>query len=259
MNRIVAYLCFTFLFFASNVEAQVSDDFIVAKYLSGSCFIGEKISEEDGFIKMVIETGDTIGFYRDAPRDLIDSKNSIVLENGKFFRTKGYLLAVNYQFGFSSSNSDLIASHLEVMFAKRLNRRLNLGGSLGIEANEISLGGVPQLKAFFSVGGYGRYYLMRRKNKRLFTYGRFGYGALEEELNSEVETDDRGGITGSYGLGIDFAGKNDGRLQVSVGQYFQKASGTEFFLDNNNNEVSTKYDVMINRFVVKVGWEWSIW
>lgn len=235
--------------------AQWSQDLVLAKYRDGSTYIGEKISESDGIINIRIITRDTIQIDRRFAKKVFDSNNAIIFSNGKYFETKG--LFFDFSIGFNLfSEAQGVSSHLDFILGYRLRPGLDVGIGLGSEFNEAKAAGFTFDTQFSSTFLYARYFV--NKNRcRVFPFGRIGYGAAAEEQQEGIPNEYNGGIHIMYGLGLDFAAKKSARFQLHFGHYLQKTNGREFFLDNLGNEVETNFDLMLSRFIIKFGVEFS--
>jgi len=56
-------------------------------------------------------------------------------------------------------------------------------------------------------------------------------------------------------MGITFSSGNENRFFMQLSHYMQGTKGEEFFLDPLGNEVKTNYDILINRLIFKLGWD----
>lgn len=230
--------------------AQTDSDWAIATYRNGSIYLGQKLSEKDGLMKLRIPTGDTISVNRFTGAKIYDSNNAVVFSDGKYFLTDGYFWSTN--FGFSINRGE--TAHLDILFGQRVNPKLDIAIGLGSEFNESSVGGFSFDTQVVTLFGYGRYFITSLK-PRLFAFGKLGYGFAAEETQANIPREHVGGINAKYGVGVQFASRNKSKFQITLGHYFQKTSGQEFFLDLIGNEIETEFDILIKRLVVSFGWD----
>lgn len=239
-----------------NLDAQDEEKvYTVAKLHDGSVYIGKKLSEEDGIIKMKLSSGDTVNFARILGKDILDEQSAILLPNGKYHRTTGRFFS--FQFGFHSnftSEEAAVSTHVEYSYLWRLRPNMSLGPSIGFEFNESQVAGFTFNTTFLSLGVNGRYYINSDK-RRIYTFGRIAYGFPGEEEVENAQREHSGGFNFIGGLGVQFPYKKKASFHLNIGQYFQKTSGSEFFLDNLGNEINTEFDIFIKQLVIKVAWD----
>jgi len=248
MNKI--YLLLLSLFFYNNAIAQSDSEWVIAAYKTGAKYIGEKMAEKDGMVSLRIHTGDTITVNKYMTDVYLASHNALVFSDGKYFETKGRFWSTN--FGFDLSERPTI--HSDLMYGEQLNSKIGIALGLGSEFNEASVAGFEFDTQFISLFAYGRYSLFHKKT-RLFAFGRAGYGFSTDAAESESQRDHKGGLNMKYGFTLQFASRNSSKFQLSIGHYLQKASGRESFLDLIGNELDTEYDIMINRLMFTIGWD----
>lgn len=236
-----------------TLYTQKSDDFLIAKLHDKSRFFGEKIDENDGVIRLRIITKDTIHIDRRLTKNVYEEGNAVVFSDGKYFETKGYF----WTFAFGNNiASEYVSSHMEFLFAYRVTPRFSLGLGTGFEFNEVEAAGFEFDTQYSSIFGYGRFNITEGK-RRFFSFARLGSGFSAEENVQGIRNEQEGGINGMYGFGYYSASRSKSRFQIILGQYFQQASGREFFLDNLGNQIETKYDLLISRLILKFGWEFG--
>lgn len=242
-------LLFTLQCFVSAI-AQTNTDWAIATYRNGSIYLGQKVSEKDGLIRLRLPTEDTITVNRYTGATIYDSNNAVVFSDGKYFLTHGFFWSTN--FGFSINRGE--TAHLDLLFGKHVTQKLDIAFGLGSEFNEARAAGFSFDTQVFSLYGYGRYFITSSK-PRIFAYGKLGYGFASEETPDGVPREHIGGFNAKYGIGVQFASRNKSKFQLTFGHYFQKVSGQEFFLDFIGNEIETEFDILIQRLVVSFGWD----
>ncbi len=242
-----------------KVECQVDSELAIAKYKNGIFYVGEKIDEKEDVITLKINTSDTIHIDRNMISRYYDSKNALVYPNGKYMQTQGGFWDLSFGFnalGILDSVDQRVSSHLEVIYGKRLNDKMNIGISVGFEFNEARVAGFQFDTQFVSLSAYGRYYL-NKSSRRLFLFSRIGIGFPSEENEDGITVEHSSGFNSLNGLGIHFASRKRSTFQIILGYYTQKTHGREFFLDNIGNEIQANFDILIKRLMFKFGWEFG--
>ncbi len=249
-------LGFFFLFIVvgySSSLAQAEEGYMLAKLYDGSIFYGNKVDEDDDVIKMRLSTRDTIHVDRRLAKHIYDENNAIVFTDGKYFETKGFF----WTFSMGTNVlTDQVSSHIEFLFAQRISENFALGGGTGFEFNETSAAGFNFDTQFSTFFAYGRYNILDGK-RRFFAWGRIGQGFSSEENIEGIRNEQEGGINAMYGVGLHFSSRSKSKFQLMLGQYFQKTSGREFFIDALGNEIQTDYKLLIKRLILKFGWEFG--
>ncbi len=258
MNRILlSFLC---LFFTGILSGQKNSDRILVYMRDGAAYVGDLLGKDDsGMTILKTIEGDTAYFFRASAKRYYDADNAIIFDNRKFFKTSGTFMHTALSFntiGVFDKDDRRFSGHLEFIFGKRLKPYFNIGGGMGVEANEARVAGFTFNAQFLSFFGYGRLYLTRSK-PRLFVFGRLGYGLPSVELEEGMERQHFGGINTQYGGGFHFASRKRRKFLLSFGHYMQKTKGEESFFDHLGNEVHTKYDILINRLLIKLGVEFK--
>ena len=253
MLKLILSFFFSCLFIASY--AQRSEDLVLAKYRDGSIYIGEKLHEADDVITIRLITRDTIHIDRRFAKKVFDANNAIIFSNGKYFETQGFLFSLSLGFN-PGAEIQGVSSHFDFIFGYRVSPNFDIGIGLGSEFNEANAAGFTFDTQFSSTFLYGRYFLNNNRC-RVFPFARIGYGAASETQEEGIPNEYNGGIHAMYGVGLHFAGKKNARFQLQFGHYLQKTNGREFFLDNLGNEVETYFDLLLSRFIIKFGIEFS--
>lgn len=248
MRKYILFFCLLQCFVSAI--AQTNSDWAIASYKNGSIYLGQKLSERDGLIKLRLPTSDTITVNRFTGATIYDSNNAVVFSDGKFFLTKGYFWSTN--FGFSVNRGE--TAHLDLLFGQHINPKLDLAIGFGSEFNESRVAGFSFDSQVITLFGYGRYYITSMK-PRVFAFAKLGYGFAADESTEGIPREHFGGINAKYGLGVQFASRNKSKFQLTLGHYFQKTSGQESFLDLIGNEIETEFDILIKRLVVTFGWD----
>ena len=250
-------LFFFLLISAVYANAQSNNNLILVKYKDGATYLGQKLSEEDGIIriklknrdKMLVENKqDIIHVDRRGAWRIYDDQNATVFENGKFHTTKGFFMTMQWGIGFGfypSAQFNLSADY-------RVNNKITAGLGAGIQANDTSIGGLYLTTRFVGIYGQGRYYLTHKK-RRVYATGNLGYGiGLGDPFGLEG-SNATGGLKAGAGLGVSFASRRSSKYFLELENYFQKGSGLNISEDNLGNNVLANYDLWFKRIVLKLG------
>jgi len=257
MERVILIFLLSFIY--TSVQCQTKPERVVAKYKNGLFYSGEKVDEKQNITSIKINTGDTIHINRFLLSRYFDSDDALIFPNGKYIQTKGSFWDLTFGFnalGIVESLDQRVSTHLEVIYGRRINDKMNIGVGLGFEFNEAKVAGFQFDTQFSSIFAYGRYYL-NNSSKRLFLFSRIGVGYPSEDNEEENIAEHSSGFNSLTGLGIHFASRKSSTFQISLGFYTQKTNGQEFFLDNIGNEVQTNFDILIKRLMFKFGWEFG--
>lgn len=257
INMTKFYVLFAVSLFCVTGFSQSNAEWVIATYKTGARYIGEKISEKDELVTLRIHTGDTIKINKYLAHEYLDGDNSIVNPNGKYFKTKGRFWSTHFGFNFSDGgdgNGPRETVHWDIMYGEQLNDKYSISVGLGSEFNEARVAGFSFDTQFNSLFAQGRYSILNRQT-RLFAFGRVGYGFSNDAARSNTQREHKGGLMAKYGIMWQFASRSSSKFQLSFGHYMQKASGRESFLDLIGNELDTEYDILINRLVFTIGFD----
>lgn len=248
------FACLLFLSF--SLIAQRDKGYIIAEHNDGSIYIGEKLGEEDDIIQIRIITRDTIHVDRKVAKRIFDHKNANVFKDGSYYETKG--MCTNFSLGFGPAiggDELLMSTHLQAKVGYRMDHRWTLYAGGGFEFNQIHIAGFTFDTQFQSLFFAAKYYLYGHKN-RLYGIGRFGQGFAANN-NDEFGAEHSGGFNVLIGLGLSFPNRAGNSYYFQLGQYFQQAEGSEFFLDPAGNEIQADFDVLFRQLMFKFGWEFG--
>ena len=249
----------TFLFSLFSIcgYGQLSQPHMRIWFEDQSVFFGEVIEMDEAYASLRIITGDTVRFSLHQAKEIVFPDDAIFFKNGTFFPVKGRFW--NFGIGFNpisiqGSEDVPVASHISFSYGWHLNKKVDLSLGFGFEFNEAQVGGFEFDTQFAPVFIDARYFLTDNR-RRLFLSGRLAYGFPGEEEMEDQVREHEGGIHASYGLGMTFASGNENRFSIQVSHYMQATNGTEFFLDGFGNEIKTEYDILINRLILRLGWD----
>ncbi len=169
-----------------------------------------------------------------------------------------------YHYGFSmaiglddfslDTTKHLTAVHLDGYVGWRFNKKLSLFSGLGFEFNESRIASFRFDTQFFSLYAGGRYNILNTRYMP-YVYARAGYGFGPPQEDAIV--DHENGQNYQAGLGLTFPSKTNYRYYMAFAWHHQEARGAESFIDPLGNEINTKYDILINRLVLKFGMEFN--
>lgn len=241
----------------SITYSQEQVELVRVKYFDGSSYYGEKLQEGERYVLLLLQTGDTIEIDKKYAKEYYDNSNAEVFKNGKFYRNTGYFFLLTLGGNAETiynPDDQRISSHIGLHYGYRFTPRLSLSGGFGIELNEARAAGFVFETQYTSLYAYGRYHFFTGR-PQIFGFGRIGFGTPGEEDSEDFPSEFQGGVNAMYGLGTIFASKGRSKFVLSLGHYFQKSKGQQTFLDPIGNEVNTKFDLMIQRLVLTLGWE----
>lgn len=180
----------------------------------------------------------------------------IQYDDGTYHDTYGFHYGFAIAIGLDDFSTDttqhLGAAHIDSYLGWRFGKKVSLTSGLGFEFNESRIAGFRFDTQFLTFYLGGRYNLTNTKYMP-FVYGRVGYGFGPPQEGSIVNHDD--GTNYQAGVGLTFPSPKPHKYFVAVAWHHQQAKGTESFIDPLGNEINTKYDILINRLVIKFGME----
>jgi hypothetical protein len=232
-------------------QAEVPVDHVV--YLrDGSVFKGSIVEETDDYIYMVILDGTTIDIARWRIRKVMDNKNFIFHNGGRYHYNEGGFFW-NLQLGFAPS-SQTTSEHSSLEFGYRLKKRWSVAIGAGSEFSTSPVAGFDVSTLFNSFYLYNRNYLSDSR-RRPFVYQRIGYG-FGPTTEEDIEGRHGGGPQLQVGAGLHFASRKRSRFVLSLGYHAQYVNGEQTFLDNFQNEIRVKYeDLLVRNFILKFALE----
>lgn len=169
-----------------------------------------------------------------------------------------------YHYGFSmalglddfslDTTKHLMAVHLDAYIGWRFNKKFSVFSGLGFEFNESRIANLRFDTQFFSIYTGARYNILNTRYMP-FVYGRVGYGLGPPQ--EEAIVDHENGHNYQAGIGMTFPSRNNYRYYLIIAWHHQVAKGAESFIDPFGNEINTRYDILINRLMLKVGMEFN--
>lgn len=197
---------------------------------------------------------DSISYFDEAY--YIDDPESITYDNGSYHDTYGYHYGFAMGVGVDDFSIDttkhLEGVHLETYFGWRFNKRLSLSSGIGFEFNESRFAGFRFDTQFLTLHTRVRYNILTTRYMP-FVFGRLGYGFGPPQEESIV--DHSNGANYQLGIGLTFPSRKSHKYFIGLAWHHQSAMGAESFIDPLGNEINTKYDILINRIVIKFGME----
>lgn len=166
----------------------------------------------------------------------------------------GFAMAIGLDDFSVDTTKHLTAVHLDTYLGWRFNRKLSLTSGLGFEFNESRIASFRFDTQFLSLYVSGRYNLLNTRYMP-YVYGRVGYGFGPPQ--EEAIVDHENGQNYQAGLGLTFPSRQNYRYFLAFVWHHQVAKGAESFIDPLGNEINTKYDILINRLLIKFGMEFN--
>lgn len=172
--------------------------------------------------------------------------------------THGYHYGFGMAIGLDDFSIDttkhLAAVHLDAYIGWRFNKKLSLTSGFGFEFNESRIASFRFDTQFLSLYLGARYNILNTRYMP-YVYGRVGYGFGPPQEDAIV--DHENGHNYQTGLGLTFPSTKNHKYFLAFAWHHQVAKGAESFIDPLGNEINTKYDILINRLVLKFGMEFN--
>lgn len=219
---------------------------------SGMRYVG-LVTEDKDALNVELLDGNTARVALHDVKRYLPHGDITVYEGGKYHMTRGWhtMLSQGVSFG-GGPNGESNSSQFNIILGKYLQPRSTVGLGVGSEANNKDLGDFTINTQVLTVFGHARYDLTQNRRK-LFAYGRLGYGFAN--VDPELMVDEEGGLNAGLGLGILFASTRKTKWSIMVGYSYQKASGTQNYIDAFGNEASAQYDLAFNRVYLTFAFE----
>jgi len=221
----------------------------------GSMFLGEYLDETENDISIKLLTDDVITINKDQIKKARSPLNSIVLNKGRFHRTKGLYLHYNLGINLGQNSGGFMG---DIGLGYRLNHKFEIQTGIGFVGTAINHPFTlwsSEYRTFFPLYVGGQYNITHG-SCRLFAFGRAGYSNVVNPnglgFNWNGDTFEVSG--GNYfepGIGVAFAGKRAGRTQISLSQMFQYSNIEFSSVDQYNNLISGKGKMWIRRVGVR--------
>ena len=164
----------------------------------------------------------------------------------------GFAMAIGLDDFSSDTTKHLAAVHLDSYLGWRFNRKISITSGIGFEFNESRISGFRFDTQFLTLYLGGRYNVLNTKYMP-YVYGRGGYGFGPPQ--EEALVDHENGVNYQAGVGLTFPSHKSHKYFLALAWHHQQAKGAESFIDPLGNEINTKYDILINRLVIKFGIE----
>jgi len=220
----------------------------------GSMYLGEFISENDNSYSIQIINGDTITLEKNKVRKAKTPNSAIVFNKGKYHPISGAF--IHYSFGSNAGNSGggIIT---DIGLGYRMSKKLEIITGLGILGTTLNV--IPGLnqwaeyKTFFPAY-IGMNYNLTHNSVRIFTSAKAGFSSSPlDNFNwggSSITTS--GGAYFEPGIGLSFASKRFGRLNLSMTQILQRTNLKVDGVDNFDNLVSGGGKIWISRIGFRI-------
>ena len=228
--RIITILLCAFLTCA--LQAQTKSTIYLK---DGSVLKGEIIEDTEYFIKIIIETGDTLQVgYRNIVNEPVHQK-IIVERRPKFFKTEGYFGSI----GISSHLNNSEGFTFSGQFGKRLTPKFNLGLGVNFNRRTDVIGNFWIEPEYLEVGPFARYYLTDA-NPRLFASAQVGYAfsVNSVDFGQWANVYDNSPI-GNLNIGIHLSSRQGVKALFKAGVSYQQVNGRIAFFDGISGEIET--------------------
>ena len=195
-----------------------------------------------------------------AQSDTLDNRiyDGIIKYDNSYHDTYGFHYGFAMAIGLDDLSSDttkhLAAVHLDTYVGWRFNKKLSVTSGWGFEFNESRISGFRFDTQFLTFHMGGRYNLINTKYMP-YIYGRLGYGFGPPQ--EEALVDHENGMNYQAGMGLTFPSRKSHKYFIAIAWHHQEAKGAESFIDPFGNEINTKYDILINRLMIKFGMEFK--
>lgn len=231
------------------VQAQLQENHagkVSVKYGDGSFFIGEVVRWETDHLFLKLSTLDTIKLNRSFIKNIKNPGEFIWGEEGRYHFKKGFFVFASL--GLSPSNNH--TSQSDIRLGWRKNKKWSHGLGFGSARVDAQISGIYLNHRFTPVYAYSRYYLSN-SGVRPYVHTSVGYGFLE----NIPWQDTNGGLYFSPAFGIHLPSRGKVKWHFIISQYMQNTTGGQEFFDNRGFPVVTRYDLWLNRTVIKIGLE----
>lgn len=250
-----SFLFLVLIFFINLLHGQERTDEQRAIVFmdDGSRYQGLLLERKKKSIKLQIYKDHVIEIDVVDMAGILDDRNALVYDEGKYHKTTGIYYGGN--FGFSAitkEGDDTSSGHFETYVGWRFGKRWALSHGWGLEANQNQIAGLLLTTEFFSAFLKAKYFINDHRY-RMFSYMRAGYGFVPDE--NQFESGHSGGGQFQIGVGLTFPSTKKLKFIVSLGYHVQKTDGEVAFIDSFGNQVNTEFDLFINRIIFKGGME----
>jgi hypothetical protein len=164
----------------------------------------------------------------------------------------GFAMAIGLDDFSTDTTKHLGAVHLDSYLGWRFNKKFSIISGLGFEFNESRISGFRFDTQFLTLHLGGRYNVLNTKYMP-YIYGRIGCGFGPPQ--EEALVDHGNGVNYQAGVGLTLPAQNSSKYSIALAWHHQQANGAESFIDPLGNEINTKYDILINRLIIKFGME----
>ena len=230
-----------------------SQDLSIITTKDGQRFVGKVRLDNDSIYVINLVNNNQVSIRPNNVNRFLSPDEITVYRGGRYHMHRGYFasigLSMNVGGGEQEENN---SSLLHVTIGAYLNPKFDLGFGFGSEFNSKIVGGITIANQVVPLYVYSRYYFTQHRRK-LYTYGRLGYGFVIPEAASTDENN--GGINLRAGGGILFASKSKAKFSLGLSFYMQKVKGIERIVDVFGNEASALYDFTYRRIMLDFAFE----
>jgi len=223
----------------------------------GATYLGDYLGKtEDGHTIKIIN-GDTLNLSQNLIMRARTPENAIVFEKGRYFPTTGLFahFSVGANGGFSGGGS-----LMDIGLGYRLSKRVELTAGVGIFGTFLfisrQINNWGEYKTFIPTY-VGANYNLTQKRVRIFASAKAGYSSSQFDDFNEftwgpTSFTTSGGAYFEPGVGLSFASKRLGRLNISITQILQHTKLDINAIDRFDNLVTGKGKIWISRLGFRV-------
>lgn len=248
MIRILIVTAFFTLAFGSKAQKynSINLEKVTIQTYDGSIYKGYVLDRREFEIDVLLPTMDTISVHDVLISNIKSSNDYNTYKKGRFHQKKGL-----YAVGFLSADYHS-SGGLNGQLVYQTSPKFAWGLTGGFQVNELSLEQSFNSNVFWQLGLYGKYNLTR-KSTRIYTDLKAGYGFTSPDTWGDPY---EGGIYLEPGIGLQFASKDNFRLNIGLGQQLQRSTGQTNIWNGGNFENATiDYKLWYNRTVLRIGVE----
>ena len=207
------------------------------KLKDGSVLIGEVVEDNDYFIKIVIETGDTlqIGY-----KNIIEEGGTVYFKKEKppkYFKEGGLFAGFGMSYFLTEGGNYQFTGFL----GKRIHPNWNLGFSMRFTRREDYIGVNYIDPHYFELSPFARYYITQT-NPRVYVSGSVGYAiSTNSESFQGFVREFRNGVVADANIGLHLSSRYKMRFLFQAGLNYQDTEGRIQIFQPVVGEITTAF------------------
>jgi len=247
--KIKCVSCLLLILFGLNTIIGQSEDLKKTVYLKdGSILKGIIVEDNDYFLKLLIETGDTLKIgYKNIISEQVQIQNKRIFKNELSFNTDRAF----FKAGLRLATSEHTKYDIEGIIGLRLNQKWQGGLKLTFMSKDDVIGVQYIQPNFLSIGLYGRYNIIKGRPK-MFLEGDVGYAmdvGSDRNFEGFGSFEYGGGFQASTSLGVHFATRSKLSWGLKVGVSYTRTTGDITTPDFSNQLRTTIRTVYFKNFI----------